>query len=115
MMFLLALIALVLLLGVGFYLTVGLVSLILTLLVAGLIGWAADAVLPGRMPGGPLGSVLTGIVGAFVGHLLFSLLHLPHFGPTLFRIELIPAFVGSLVVVAVAQLLTTNRAPAYTR
>jgi uncharacterized membrane protein YeaQ/YmgE (transglycosylase-associated protein family) len=79
------------------------------------VGWAADALLPGRMPGGPIGSVLTGIVGAFLGQLLFGLLHLPHLGPTLFRIELIPAFVGSLVVVAAAQFLTANRTPAYMR
>jgi uncharacterized membrane protein YeaQ/YmgE (transglycosylase-associated protein family) len=113
MIFLLVLIALVLFLGIGFALTVELFGLILTLLVAGLIGWGADAVLPGRMPGGPLGSVLTGIAGAFVGHLVFSLLHLPHFGPTLFRIELIPAFVGSLIVVGLAQFVLGNRQPAY--
>ena len=112
---LLALVLVVVLLGAGLALTVELTGLLLTLVVAGLVGWAADLVMPGRLPGGALGAVLTGIIGGFVGDLLFSLLHLPHVGPTLFRIEVVPAFVGALVVAGVAQLVTANRRPAYSR
>jgi uncharacterized membrane protein YeaQ/YmgE (transglycosylase-associated protein family) len=106
---LIALILVAVLLGVGMWATVELTGLLLTLLVAGLIGWAADLVMPGRLPGGWLGAVLTGIVGGFVGNLVFSLLHLQHIGPTLFRIEVVPAFVGALILAGLAQLVTSNR------
>jgi uncharacterized membrane protein YeaQ/YmgE (transglycosylase-associated protein family) len=110
--FLIALLLVVVLLGAGLAVTAELTGLVLTLVVAGLVGWAADLVMPGRLPGGPIGAVLTGIIGGFVGSLVFSLLHLPHIGPTLLRIEIVPAFVGALIVAGVAQLVTANRAPA---
>jgi uncharacterized membrane protein YeaQ/YmgE (transglycosylase-associated protein family) len=112
---LLALLLVVVLLGAGLAVTAELTGLVLTLVVAGLVGWAADLVMPGRLPGGPIGAVLTGIIGGVVGDLIFSLLHLPHIGPTLFRIEIVPAFVGALLVAGVAQLVTANREPAYPR
>jgi uncharacterized membrane protein YeaQ/YmgE (transglycosylase-associated protein family) len=112
---LLALVLVVVLLGAGLALTAELTGLVLTLVVAGLVGWAADLVMPGRLPYGPLGAVLTGIIGGFVGTLIFGLLHLPHIGPTLFRIEIVPAFVGALVVAAAAQLVTAHRQPGYSR
>jgi uncharacterized membrane protein YeaQ/YmgE (transglycosylase-associated protein family) len=108
---LLVLIVLVLLAGASVWITVGLVGLALTLLVAGLIGWGADQLIPGRLPGGWLGAVLTGILGGFVGHLVFNLLHVGRVGPILFGIDVVPAFVGALIIAAVAQALTTRRSP----
>jgi len=99
----------VLVLGAGLWITAGLVGLALTLLVAGVIGYAADLVMPGRLPGGWLGAILTGIVGGFVGGLLFDLLHLA-VGPRIFGIEVVPAFVGALLVAFVAQMATRNGA-----
>jgi uncharacterized membrane protein YeaQ/YmgE (transglycosylase-associated protein family) len=106
---LLVLILLVLLLGAGMWVTVGLVTLIATLFVAGLVGWAADMVVPGQLPGGWLGAVLAGIVGGFVGHLLFNLLGIHDPGFSLFRVDLIPAFVGAVVIAVAAELFTTRR------
>ena len=66
---LILLILLVILFGAGSVIAVGFtIGLLLTLIVAGLIGWAADLVVPrGALPGGWLGAVLTGIIGGFVG------------------------------------------------
>jgi uncharacterized membrane protein YeaQ/YmgE (transglycosylase-associated protein family) len=108
---LLLLILLVVVAGLGMWVTIGLVGLALTLFVAGLIGWGADQVIPGRLPGGWLGAVLTGILGGFVGHLVFSLLHLGRVGPIIFGIDVVPAFVGAVIIAAVAQMLTTRRSP----
>ena len=91
------------------WITVGLVTLIATLFVAGLVGWAADMVVPGQLPGGWLGAVLAGIVGGFVGHLLFNLLGIHDPGFSLFRVDLIPAFVGAVVIAVAAELFTTRR------
>jgi uncharacterized membrane protein YeaQ/YmgE (transglycosylase-associated protein family) len=105
---LLVLILLVLLLGAGAWVTVGLIGLLITLVVAGLVGWAADAVVPGHLPGGWLGAVLTGIAGGFVGHLVFALLHLRPVGPVVAGVDLVPAFVGAVIIAAAAQWLSTR-------
>jgi uncharacterized membrane protein YeaQ/YmgE (transglycosylase-associated protein family) len=106
---LIVLIVLVLVAGAGVWLTAGLIGLMLTLLVAGLIGWAADQLIPGQLPGGWLGAVLTGFLGGFVGHLLFNMLHLGRVGPAIFGIEVVPAFVGAVIIAAAAELFTTRR------
>ena len=76
---------------------------------AGFIGWAADAVIPGHLPGGWLGAVLTGFLGGFVGHLVFNLLHIGRIGPDIFGIDVVPAFIGAVIIAAAAQLLSTRR------
>jgi uncharacterized membrane protein YeaQ/YmgE (transglycosylase-associated protein family) len=103
---LLAILVVVLLLGVGMWLTVGLIGLALTLLVAGLVGWAADAVIPGRHPGGWLGAILTGIAGGFLGHLVFSVLHLPALLPAIAGIQVVPAFVGAVIILLAMRALS---------
>ena len=108
---LILLILLVILFGAGSVIAVGFtIGLLLTLIVAGLIGWAADLVVPGgALPGGWLGAVLTGIIGGFVGTWLFAALGIHDPGFTLFNVDLIPAFVGAVVVAFAAQLFTSRR------
>ena len=93
-----------LVLGGLMWLTFSLVGLVLTLFMAGLVGWAADAVIPGRLPGGWLGAVLAGIVGGFLGSLLLG-----SFGPELFGVRIIPAFVGAVVIAGAAELALGSR------
>ena len=94
--------------GLMFAIIGSVVGLLLTLLMAGLVGWAADMVVPGRLPGGWLGAVLAGLIGGFVGGTLFHALHI-RLGFGLFGIELIPAFVGAVLVVLAAELYTSRR------
>ena len=108
--FLLVLILLVLVFGAGVALTIGLVGLLLTLVMAGIVGWAADALIPGgKLPGGWIGAVLTGLIGGFVGAWLFRTvgIHDPRF--VLFGVDVIPAFVGAVIVALGAQLFTQRR------
>jgi uncharacterized membrane protein YeaQ/YmgE (transglycosylase-associated protein family) len=86
-------------LGVATWLTVSVIGFMITLLVAGLVGWAADAVVPGRLPGGWLGAILAGIVGGFLGTLVLG-----HVGPTIAGVNLIPAFIGAAVIAVAAEL-----------
>jgi uncharacterized membrane protein YeaQ/YmgE (transglycosylase-associated protein family) len=107
---LVVLLLLVILLGAGSFLAIGLtVGLILTLVVAGLVGWAADLVVPGHLPGGWLGSVLAGLVGGLIGTWLFRVLNIHDPAFTLFRIDLIPAFVGAVIICVALQLFSTRR------
>jgi uncharacterized membrane protein YeaQ/YmgE (transglycosylase-associated protein family) len=108
---LILLILLVILFGAGSVIAVGFtIGLLLTLIVAGLVGWAADMLIPGgALPFGWIGAVLTGILGGFVGAWLFATLriHDPRF--VLFGVDIIPAFVGAVIVAFAAQLFTSRR------
>ena len=101
--------AVVLTAGMFTWATLSLLGLVLTLVVAGLVGWAADAVVPGKLPGGWLGAVLAGIVGGWLGHLLFGALRLPG-GPVIADVALLPAFVGAVVIAFALEMLSTRRA-----
>jgi uncharacterized membrane protein YeaQ/YmgE (transglycosylase-associated protein family) len=103
------LILIVLILGAGMWATVGLVALLATLVVAGLVGWAADLVVPGKLPLGWLGAVLTGLIGGWLGHLLFNALNIHVAQVVLFGVDLLPAFVGALIIAFAAQLFTMRR------
>src|SRR5215218_9728573 len=108
MVYLLAgLLILAVVLGAATWLTFTLIGFLLTVVVAGLVGWAADAVVPGRLPGGWLGAVLAGIVGGFVGTLLLGKV-----GPTIFGVNIIPAFVGAAAIAVVAELALGSRSRA---
>ncbi len=87
------------------------IPLVLTLLVAGLIGWLADRIVPGELPYGKAGAVGAGIVGAVLGSLIPVINGL---GPVLFGIRVVPAFVGALIVVALVEFFASRRrTPAY--
>jgi uncharacterized membrane protein YeaQ/YmgE (transglycosylase-associated protein family) len=101
---LIGLLLLAIVLGAATWFTFTIMGFLLTLLVAGFVGWAADAVVPGRLPGGWLGAILAGIVGGFIGTLLLG-----HVGPTLFGVNLIPAFIGAALIAVLAELATGSR------
>jgi uncharacterized membrane protein YeaQ/YmgE (transglycosylase-associated protein family) len=104
---LIGLVLLAIVLGAMTWLTFTLLGFLLTLVVAGLVGWAADAVVPGRLPGGWIGAVLAGIVGGFIGTLALGKV-----GPTVFDINLIPTFIGAAVIAVVAELAIGSRSRA---
>jgi uncharacterized membrane protein YeaQ/YmgE (transglycosylase-associated protein family) len=86
------------------YLSAGLIALGLHLLMAGLIGALADAVVPGTLPWGWVGAVLAGLAGSWLGVTILG-----HLGPSLFGIAIIPGFLGALVLAFALSLLTRNR------
>ncbi|HEX5416301.1 MAG TPA: GlsB/YeaQ/YmgE family stress response membrane protein [Chloroflexota bacterium] len=104
-----ALIILIVMIVLGIIALIGLISLIgnvigviLTVLFAGLIGWAADAIIPGRVPFGFLGAILAGLFGSWLGVALFGAI-----GPTIFHIPVISAFIGAVIIALVFSLLIT--------
>ena len=103
------LVAVVLVLAMGTWATVGLIGLAATLVVAALVGFAADLVVPGKLPGGWFGAALTGVAGGFIGTLLFNLLGIHDPGFAIFHVDLLPAFVGAVIVAVAVELYTTRR------
>jgi uncharacterized membrane protein YeaQ/YmgE (transglycosylase-associated protein family) len=95
-----ALFALLLLVSAAMTLTFGVVHLLGTLAVAGLVGWIADLVVPGELPYGWLGAVVAGLVGGWLGALLIG-----NVGPQLFGVHLIPALLGAALLAFLAQSL----------
>ena len=75
---------------VGLYALFGLARLLPHLLVAGVVGWLADLVVPGKLPYGFLGAIAAGVIGGFLGGLLFR-----DFGPELAGVHIVPTFVGA--------------------
>ncbi len=95
------LIVLLILLAIGIWLTYNLVGLIVMLFVAGIIGWIADQIVPGRLPYGWLGAIVAGLVGSWVGGLILG-----GFGPSLAGITIIPAFLGAIILAFIASAVT---------
>ena len=98
------LIILVLMLLVLGWVTANVLGVIITLIIAGIVGGLAEAIVPGRVRFGWLGAILAGLVGSWLGTQLIG-----HVGPSLAGIPLIPAFVGAIIIVAIAKLLLSTR------
>jgi len=95
------LIALLLLLVIGIWLTSHLIGLIVMLFIAGIIGWIADQIVPGRLPYGWLGAIVAGLVGSWIGSLILG-----GFGPSLAGIAIIPALLGAIILAFIASAVT---------
>ena len=83
-----------------------LIGLVLFLVMAGLVGWLADAVVPGELPFGWLGAIAAGLIGSFLGRLLLG-----PWGPAIFGIHVVPALLGAIVVAVVASVVVRKAAP----
>ncbi|HEY9790183.1 MAG TPA: GlsB/YeaQ/YmgE family stress response membrane protein [Candidatus Obscuribacterales bacterium] len=71
------------------------------IIVAAICAWIAEAIVPGRIPGGFLASAIVGIIGAWIGTALMG-----HMGPDLAGVPLLPAIVGSAVLVFLLALIS---------
>ncbi len=74
---------------------------IVYLFVASACAWIADRFVPGSIPGGFFPSVIFGVIGAWAGTSLMGAL-----GPSLAGVPLIPAIVGSALVIFLFSFFT---------
>ena len=83
---------------------------ILAWIVVGIIaGWLAKMVIPGEGPGGVLGDLVVGVVGAIIGGWLWN--YFGHVGATGINIpSIIVAFVGGIVLLLIVRLVSGRRA-----
>ena len=75
-------------------------SLIISLIVGGLIGWVAELIMKREVPGGVIGNIVLGFIGSWLGGLLLS-----DFGPVVQGFAIVPAILGSLLVVFIFGLI----------
>lgn len=73
---------------------------LLYLIVGGIIGWLAGLILGKDVPGGIIGNIIAGIVGAWIGGALLG-----DWGPTMAGIAIVPALIGSIILVLVLSLI----------
>lgn len=90
--------------------TLGLVRLVLFLVVAGLVGWVADAIVPGELPFGWLGAITAGLLGSWLGTILIGPI-----GPSLLGIRILPALLGAIILAFIADLVLKKAAPTQVR
>ncbi|AGY56903.1 GlsB/YeaQ/YmgE family stress response membrane protein [Gloeobacter kilaueensis] len=76
-------------------------SFLLFLVVAAVCAFIAEAIVPGRVPGGWLVAAIFGIIGAWLGAALFG-----NFGPVLAGVALLPTIIGSAILVFVVSLFS---------
>ena len=108
----LILLAVVLFLGMVtmIWIVVGLLPLIFHLIMAGLVGALANAVVRGALPWGWVGAVLAGLLGSWLGTRLVG-----DVGPVLFDVPLIPALVGAVLLAVAVSLLGRLQADRHSR
>lgn len=70
------------------------------LIIGGIIGWLAGLLMGRDVPGGVIGNIIAGFVGAWIGSLLLG-----DWGPEAGGFYIIPAIIGSIVVVLVVGFL----------
>jgi uncharacterized membrane protein YeaQ/YmgE (transglycosylase-associated protein family) len=99
----LILLLLLLVLILSIYLTVSFIGLLVTLVIAGLVGWLAYRFVPVKLPYGFLGAVVAGLIGSWIGGWLLG-----DVGPEIGDIAIGPAFVGSLVLAVFSSFITRS-------
>lgn len=78
-------------------------AVLLYLIVAACCAGLAAYLVPGSIPGGFLTAAVVGIIGAWIGANLMG-----GFGPTLAGVPLVPAILGSAIVVFAMALISRS-------
>ncbi|WP_172196975.1 GlsB/YeaQ/YmgE family stress response membrane protein [Saccharibacillus qingshengii] len=71
-------------------------GLVISLIMAIVIGFIGDALADNTMPGGIIGAAAAGLAGAWVGNMLLG-----SFGPNIAGFAIIPAVLGTAIFVLV--------------
>jgi uncharacterized membrane protein YeaQ/YmgE (transglycosylase-associated protein family) len=77
-----------------------LLGLLILLIVAAIVGAIGEMIAGGKIPGGWIGSILVGLVGAWLGGLLL------HWGPVIGGIQIVPAIIGAAIFVFLIRLVS---------
>ena len=75
-------------------------SFIWFLIIGGLIGWIAGAILGKDIPGGIIGNIIAGIIGAWIGGKLLG-----EWGWQVSDFYVFPAIIGALILVFVVSFI----------
>jgi uncharacterized membrane protein YeaQ/YmgE (transglycosylase-associated protein family) len=73
---------------------------IIMIIVGGLIGWLAGAILGKDIPGGILGNIIAGLIGSALGSKILGT-----WGPVLGGVPIIPALIGAIVLILIVSFI----------
>ncbi|WP_078392715.1 GlsB/YeaQ/YmgE family stress response membrane protein [Shouchella patagoniensis] len=73
-------------------------SFIWSLIIGGLIGWAAGAITGKGVPFGIIGNIIAGFIGANLGTFLLG-----SWGPSLGGFAILPALLGAIILVLIVS------------
>ena len=76
-----------------------LLGLLVLLIVAAIAGAIGEMIAGAKVPGGWIGSIIAGLIGAWIGSQLL------HFGPVIGGIQVIPAIIGAALFVLILRLV----------
>ncbi|HEY3447766.1 MAG TPA: GlsB/YeaQ/YmgE family stress response membrane protein [Myxococcales bacterium] len=76
-----------------------LLGIVVLLIVAFVVGALGELIGGAKVPGGFLGSIVVGFIGAWLGGALF------HFGPVLGGIQVVPAIIGGAIFAFLLRLI----------
>jgi len=71
-----------------------------TLIVGGILGWLAGLIISKDVPGGIIGNIIAGIVGAWLGSIIMG-----EFGPEIGGFFIIPTLIGAIIIIAILSLI----------
>ncbi|RLQ96178.1 GlsB/YeaQ/YmgE family stress response membrane protein [Falsibacillus albus] len=75
-------------------------GLLLYLVIGGIIGWAGSFIAGRNVPGGVAGNIIAGILGAWIGGIIFG-----DKGPVVAGMAVFPALIGSIIFVMIISLI----------
>lgn len=73
---------------------------IMMIIVGGLIGWLAGAILSKNVPFGIIGNIVAGLIGSAIGSKLLG-----EWGPILGGVPILPALIGSIILILLVSLM----------
>lgn len=76
------------------------IGFIWSLIIGGIIGWLAGVVTGRDVPGGIIGNIIAGFVGAWLGTLILG-----NWGPDIGGFSIIPAIIGSIILVLIVSFI----------
>ncbi|WP_026572721.1 GlsB/YeaQ/YmgE family stress response membrane protein [Bacillus sp. UNC438CL73TsuS30] len=69
-----------------------------SLIIGGVIGWLAGLIMHRDLPGGIIGNIIAGFIGAWLGSLIFG-----DWGPEIGGFFFIPALIGAILLVLIVS------------
>ncbi|MDP4552934.1 GlsB/YeaQ/YmgE family stress response membrane protein [Alkalihalobacillus macyae] len=71
-----------------------------SLIIGGIIGWLAGVITGRDVPGGVIGNIIAGFIGAWLGGLILG-----DWGPDIGGFAIIPAIIGSIILVLIVSFI----------
>ncbi|MFS0901471.1 GlsB/YeaQ/YmgE family stress response membrane protein [Priestia aryabhattai] len=81
-------------------------SFIWMLVVGGIIGWLAGLITRRNIPGGIIGNIIAGFIGAWLGGITLG-----DWGPDIGGFTIIPAIIGSIILVLIVSFIMRRIRP----